>query len=106
MNWLMLPIFTSNFSIQAHSLLMQNFYRGSQALIAPFPENFFTVRRQGSVLPGSPVLCPAKELLPQAQLPWLALAELAGGHRRVAERRAQVHQRKSTPVQTGNSKAR
>src|SRR5437016_14533418 len=38
MNWLMLPIFTSNFSIQAHSLLMQNFYRGSQALIAPFPK--------------------------------------------------------------------
>src|SRR5882724_5338762 len=38
MNWLMLPIFTSNVSIQAHSLLMQNFYRSSQALIAPFPK--------------------------------------------------------------------
>ncbi|MGZ7040847.1 MAG: hypothetical protein ACXVH7_03550, partial [Thermoanaerobaculia bacterium] len=74
----------TNFSIQTCSLLMQNFYRGSQALIALSAENFFTVRRQGSALPGSAVLCRAKELPQQAQPPWLGAAEPAGRHRHVA----------------------
>src|SRR6266513_3952594 len=106
MNWLMLPIFTSELFHSVPLAFDAKLLPRQSSANRALPENFFTVRRQGSALPGSLVLCPAKELLPQAQLPWLALAELAGGHRRVAERRAQVHQRKSTPVQTGNSKAR
>src|SRR5436190_251391 len=39
MNWLMLPIFFTNSSNRGYSLLMQNFYRWSQALIAVFAEN-------------------------------------------------------------------
>src|SRR5213079_3466758 len=72
-----------------------------------FPENFFTVRRQGSALPGSPVLCPVKELSQQAQPRLLAAAEPAGRHRHhLARWRARAHQRISPSVPSGNSKAR
>src|SRR6266513_648911 len=40
MNWLMLPIFFTTSFNRGYSLLMQNFYRWSQALIAVLPKNF------------------------------------------------------------------
>jgi len=66
MNWLMLPIFTSPSFAMALLALMQNFYRGSQALIAIFKE-IFMARQRGFALPVFPALSQAKELLPQAQ---------------------------------------
>src|SRR5438034_3715187 len=106
MNWLMLPIFTSELFHSGPLAFDAKLLPRQSSANRAFPENFFTVRPQGSELPGSLVLCPPKELLPQAQLPWLATAEPAGGHRRVAGRRAQVHQRKSPSTQSGSSKAR
>jgi hypothetical protein len=66
MNWLMLPIFTSPSFAMALLALMQNFYRGSQALIAISGE-IFMVRQRGFVLPVFRALSRAKELLLQAQ---------------------------------------
>src|SRR5882724_431014 len=111
-----MPVVAINELANAAHLHFQLFHSGPLAFDAKllprqssanraFPENFFTVRRQGSALPGSLVLCPAKELLPQAQPPWLATADPAG-HRCVARRRAQVNQRKSPSVPSGSSKAR
>src|SRR6266513_5343009 len=82
-----MPVVAINELADAAHLHFQLFHSGPLAFDAKlsprqssanraFPENFFTVRRQGSVLPGSQVLFQAKELLTQTQIPWCALTGL------------------------------